>query len=244
MAELYDSIAEAYLQFRQPDRRIQRAICSRLDGIASVVNVGAGTGSYEPRDRFVVAVEASMIMIRQRSAAAAPAVQGVAEDLPFEDAAFDGSTAILTAHHWTDWHRGVRELARVSRRRVVLLTWDPSAAGFWLVNDYFPGLLEVDRRIFPSIDGLASELGRTRVEPVEIPHDCSDGFLGAYWRRPHEYLRPAVRQAISTFSRLPDADVGLARLRRDLQSGEWHRRHGDLLSRDRLDLGYRLVSTV
>jgi SAM-dependent methyltransferase len=242
MAELYDSIGREYRKFRRPDPRIQFAILRALQGLGPVVNVGAGTGSYEPGDRFVVAVEPSMVMIRQRSGRAAPAVQAGATDLPFRDASFDASLAILTLHHWTDWRRGIQELARAARRRVVLLTWDPSAAGFWLVNDYFPEVLQIDRSIFPTIEALRRELGQIHVESVEIPHDCIDGFLGAYWRRPHEYLRPAVRRAISTFAKLSDVDSGLTRLRQDLLSGEWHQRHGSLLSHDSLDLGYRLVS--
>jgi SAM-dependent methyltransferase len=242
VAELYDSIGRDYRRLRRPDPGIQSAIRRALDGLAHIVNVGAGTGSYEPRDRFVVAVEPSMVMIRQRSRRAAPAVQASAGDLPFEDARFDASLAILTVHHWPDWRRGLRELARAARRRVVLLTWDPASAGFWLVNDYFPGLLAIDRSIFPSLDAIGRELGRIRVHPLAVPHDCTDGFLGAYWRRPHAYLRPAVRRAISTFSKLDGADEGLARLRRDLRSGEWHRRNRRLLDRDRLDLGYCLVT--
>ena len=244
MAELYDSIGQRYRRFRRPDHRIQRALLTAIGERGSVVNVGAGTGSYEPRDRFVVAVEPSRLMIQQRATDAAPAVQASAAALPFRDASFDAATAFLTIHHWTDWRHGVRELARAARRRVVLLTWDPSAEGFWLVNDYFPEMLDIDRRNFPSIESLASELGRVRVESVNIPYDCTDGFSGAYWRRPHAYLRPAVRTAISTFSKLANADAGLARLERDLRSGEWRRRYGHLLTRDTLDLGYRIVTTV
>ena len=244
MAELYDSIGTNYRRFRRPDPRIQRVLLRALDGLGTVVNVGAGTGSYEPRDRFVVAVEPSMVMIRQRSQEAAPAVQATATDLPFRDGSFDGSLAILTIHHWEDWRRGLRELVRAARRRVVVLTWDPSAEGFWLVEDYFPEILRIDRQIFPGLEALREELGHIRVEPVAIPHDCTDGFLGAYWRRPHLYLEPLVRNAISTFAKLSRVEPGLERLRDDLRSGVWHRRHGHMLSRDSLDLGYRLVATI
>lgn len=243
MAELYDSIGDRYRHHRRPDGYIQNAIFAALDGIGSVVNVGAGSGSYEPRDRLVVAVEPSTTMIRQRAPAAAPVVQAVAESLPFRDAAFDAAMAVLTLHHWRDWRRGVRELARTARGKIVLFTWDPSAEGFWLVNDYFPEVLDIDRRLFPSMEDLTRELGFVRVERLEIPHDCGDGFLGAYWRRPHEYLNPATRAAISTFRKLANVEQGLARLKRDLESGEWSKRYSRLLSRDRLDLGYRLVTT-
>lgn len=243
MTELYDSIGQGYSHRRRPDVRIQRAILKALDGLSSIVNVGAGTGSYEPRDRFVVAVEPSPVMLRQRPPHAAPAVQASATALPFRDAAFDASTAILTVHHWPDWRSGIRELARAARRRVAILTWDPSASGFWLVNDYFPEILQTDRQIFPAITMLARELGRIRVDAVPVPPDCTDGFLGAYWRRPAAYLDPSVRQAISTFSKVVNPEVGLDRLRQDLRTGVWHRRHGDVLQRESLDLGYRLITT-
>jgi len=237
---LYDTIGRGYSRHRRADPRIRNAILRAL-GAGSVVNVGAGTGSYEPSKRRVVAVEPSMDMIRQRRAHAAPVVQASATHLPFRDASFDASLAVLTIHHWPDWRIGVQELARAARGRVVLLTWDPSAAGFWLVRDYFPEVLSVDRRIFPSVEALTSELGRVRVEPVAVPHDCTDGFLGAYWRRPHAYLRPSVRRAISTFARARGVDAGIRRLRADLNSGEWQRRNSSILGLDSLDLGYRLI---
>lgn len=243
MTELYDSIGQGYSRHRRPDLRIQRVILRALDGLDSIVNVGAGTGSYEPRDRFVVAVEPSPVMIRQRSPDAAPAVQASATALPFRDAAFDASTALLTVHHWPDWRTGIRELARTARRRVAILTWDPSAAGFWLVNDYFPEILQTDRRIFPSITMLARELGRIRVDAVPIPHDCTDGFLGAYWRRPAAYLDRSVREAISTFTTVAEPEPALERLGRDLQTGAWHQQHGHLLQQESLDLGYRIITT-
>ncbi|HEY1308031.1 MAG TPA: class I SAM-dependent methyltransferase [Vicinamibacterales bacterium] len=243
MTELYDSIGPGYSRYRRPDRRIERAILGALDGCGSVVNVGAGTGSYEPRDRFVVAVEPSAVMIHQRAPRSAPAVQASATALPFLDGAFDASIAVLTVHHWADWRAGIRELARSARRRVAILTWDPSAAGFWLVNDYFPEILDTDRRSFPAMADLARELGRIRVESIPIPHDCSDGFLGAYWRRPHAYLDQSVRSAISAFSKIANQEPGLARLRRELQTGAWLRRNAALLTHESLDLGYRLVTT-
>jgi hypothetical protein len=146
----------------------------------------------------------------------------------------------LTVHHWPDLERGLHELRRAARRKVVILTCDPSATGFWLL-DYFPEILEIDRRIMPSLSDLRRHLGRIDVFDVPIPHDCQDGFLGAYWRRPDAYLRADVRAAISTFSKLSDVETGLAALRNDLDSGEWARRYGDLVRRSTLDLGYRLV---
>ncbi|HEX4994408.1 MAG TPA: class I SAM-dependent methyltransferase [Methylomirabilota bacterium] len=241
MRQLYDTIGVGYRALRRPDPRIAAAIVSALGPAASVLNVGAGAGSYEPADRRVVAVEPSREMIRQRPAGAAPVVQASATALPFRAGAFDAALAVLTVHHWPDRARGLAELRRVARDRVVILTWEPDAAGFWLVEDYFPELVAIDRAIFPTRDELEHSLGPVELRPLPIPHDCVDGFLGAYWRRPRAYLDPAVRGAISTFSKLGDVAAGLARLRNDLEDGTWSRRHGPLLERAELDLGYRLV---
>jgi len=204
--------------------------------------VGAGAGSYEPLDRHVVAVEPSLTMIRQRPVDAAPAVRAVAAALPFRDASFDAALAILTIHHWPDLGRGLAELARVARRRVVLLTHDPAEFGFWLF-DYFPELSRIDRRILPTLDELRGALGAVSVFDVPVPRDCTDGFLGAYWCRPEAYLDAGVRSAISSFAKLAPAELedGLARLAGDLRTGEWERRHGSLRTRESVDLGYRLV---
>jgi SAM-dependent methyltransferase len=239
--QLYDEIGSGYRNYRRPEPRIAAAIWRALGQADSVVNVGAGAGSYEPTDRFVVAVEPSMTMIRQRRSGSAPVVQASATHLPFRDASFAAALAILTMHHWPDQARGLDELARVTRSHIVLLTWDPASTGFWLVEDYFPEIVEIDRRIFLSIDELRRALGGAEVSPLMIPHDCLDGFLGAYWRRPQAYLDAGVRSAISTFSKLRTLDAGLARLRRDIADGTWTRRYGELLGRAEIDLGYRLI---
>jgi SAM-dependent methyltransferase len=244
MSQLYDEIGLGYRDYRRPDPRLAAAIIRALNRTDPVVNVGAGAGSYEPADRSVVAVEPAMTMIRQRRPGSAPVVQASATELPFRDAGFAAALAVLTVHHWPDRARGLGELARVARRRVVVVTWDPSSSGFWLVDDYLPDLFEIDRRIFPTLEDFGRALGRVEVQPLPIPYDCSDGFLGAYWRRPHAYLDAGVRGAISTFAKLHDAggDLdGLERLRRDLADGTWERRHGDLLRRSEMDLGYRIV---
>ena len=241
MTELYDEIGVGYRNSRRPDPRIATAIVHALDEAETVVNVGAGAGSYEPSDRAVVAVEPSMTMIRQRRVGSAPAVQASATQLPFRNATFEAALAILTVHHWPDRVRGLAELARVARGRIVILTWDPATSGFWLVDDYFPEIIEIDRRIFPSIEEFSRALGRIDVHILPIPHDCADGFLGAYWQRPHAYLDASVRSAISTFSKIRALEAGLTRLRRDLEDGNWERRYGDLLRRSKIDLGYRLL---
>jgi len=241
MSQLYDAIGVGYGHHRRPDPRIAAAITDALDGADSLLNVGAGAGSYEPGDRAVVAVEPSLAMIRQRRAGSAPVVQASATHLPFPDAAFAASLAVLTVHHWPDRARGLAELSRVSRQRVVILTWDPAFSDFWLVDDYFPEIWTIDRPIFPSIDELGQALGRVECRPLLVPHDCVDGFLGAYWRRPEAYLDPGVRGAMSTFAKIAGVEPGVARLRRDLENGTWRRRHGHLLDLREIDLGYRLV---
>jgi SAM-dependent methyltransferase len=241
VTELYDAIGVNYRRYRQPDPRIARAIDDALGVSSSVVNVGAGSGSYEPGERNVVAVEPSREMIRQRAAGRVPVVQASALDLPFRSEAFATALAVLTVHHWPDPTRGLRELRRVARDRIVILTWDPNFSGFWLVDDYLPEIWAVDRLLFPPLDAFQRVFERITVCPVPIPHDCVDGFLCAYWRRPEAYLDPGVRGAISTFSKIGNLTHGLARLRSDLDDGAWMRRHGHLLTRTEVDLGYRLV---
>ncbi|MCC6653049.1 MAG: class I SAM-dependent methyltransferase [Candidatus Eisenbacteria bacterium] len=239
----YDSIGRGYAGQRRPDPRIATRLAAAMGNVRTVLNVGAGAGSYEPSDRHVVALEPSRVMIAQRAPGAAPAVQGVAEALPFANRAFDAALAVLTLHHWADRVRGLAECARVARERVVLLTFDAQAGGFWLVRDYFPEFMELDRRQFPPIADYAKLFGghaRVEVETVPIPRDCVDGFLGAYWARPEAYLDPAVRAGISSFAR-SDTRAGVERLRADLASGEWNERHGELLTKGELDIGYRLV---
>jgi SAM-dependent methyltransferase len=241
---LYDSIGRGYASLRQPDQRIASVIDAALGDAVTVVNIGAGAGSYEPPGRSVLAVEPSEVMIQQRAATAAPCVQGSAEALPLATASVDAAMAILSAHHWGDLERGLGEMKRVARDRVVLLTWVPDAPPFWLTEDYFPEIAAHDRTIFRSSAALRAllerKIGPARITPVLIPCDCRDGFLGAYWRRPECYLDAERRSAISSFARI-DAEPGLGKLRADLSSGRWAERNGRLLDLDELDVGYRLV---
>lgn len=241
MTASYDTIGIDYARLRRPDPRIAARIEAALGDARTVLNVGAGTGSYEPADRAVTALEPSLEMIRQRPKDAAPAVQGTAEALPFPDQSFDAAMAILTVHHWTDLRRGLAELRRVARGPVVILTYDPAFRGFWLADDYLPALTALDEAKMPPLDLYGEVLGAVRIEQVPIPHDCWDGFLCAYWRRPAAYLDPQVRVAMSSFHMIGDVAAQLARLEADLANGNWHARHGPLLAREELDLGYRLV---
>ena len=241
----YDTIGRTYARTRSTDARIAAAIWEALGDARTVVNVGAGTGSYEPPDREVTAVEPSAVMIAQRPPDAAPVVQASAEALPFEDDSFDAAMAVLTLHHWSDWRSGIEELRRVARR-VVLLSWDPSfARRLWVTAEYFPFVGD-EENTFPSLADQAGAVRATRVSTVPVPHDCEDGFYGAYWRRPDAYLDPAVRAGVSVLpSRTPEELApGLARLEEDLRTGAWAERHADLLERDELDLGYRLLVSL
>lgn len=239
MQPAYDRIGLNYAQLRKPDARIAARIVHALGSAQTVLNVGAGTGSYEPADRQLTAIEPSAEMIRQRPVGAAPAIQASAEALPFPDDSFDAAMAVLTVHHWRDKAKGLAEMRRVSRGPVVVLTFDPAQQGAWLL-DYLPQLAALDDAHMPRMSDYAEWLGPVTIEPVPIPHDCTDGFLYAYWRRPHAYLDPHVRSGSSSFWAI-DASEGLERLAADLATGEWERRYGDLFALDACDLGYRLV---
>jgi SAM-dependent methyltransferase len=234
----YDTIGIKYAELRKPDPRVARIIESALGSAHSVLNVGAGTGSYEPPDRRVIAVEPSREMIRKRSPSAAQAIEASVDDLPFDDKSFDVSMAILTIHHWPDKEAGLREMRRVTRGRIVLLTFDPACRP-WL-TDYLPELAALDEAQAPSMSDYERWLGPVQITPVLVPHDCSDGFLYAYWRRPVAYLDARIRSGISSFWAI-DTEAGLQRLRRDLETGEWQRRYAELLILEDYDAGYRLV---
>lgn len=242
---VYDTIGGTYATTRRPDPRIAALVGSALGDARSVVNVGAGAGSYEPR-HTVLAIEPSSTMISQRPANAALVVQARAEALPLAEDAADAAMALLTVHHWTDLAAGVAELRRVSRRRIVVLTWDqPVFRRFWLVSEYLPEAAAFDDARSVPVDRLAELLGGARIEPVPVPHDCTDGFAAAYWRRPAAYLDPVVRAGTSILAQTGD-DVlqpGLGKLAADLRSGRWSQRHADLLEREDFDAGYRLLIT-
>jgi SAM-dependent methyltransferase len=216
-----------------------------LRGARTVVNVGAGTGSYEPRDRYVLAMEPSAAMRAARPPESPPAIDAVAEALPLDDDAVDAATAFLTLHHWEDPIRGLRELRRVARRAAIVLTFDVERlATYWLIADYLPEVDVDNRRRFPSIETVCEALGGASVEVVPIPHDCSDGFLEAYFARPEELLDLRVRAAQSGWRRLPRsvAERAVTRLERDLRTGRWDERHGALRRLESYDGGLRLLT--
>lgn len=238
---VYDTLGIDYARYRQPDPRIAALLTEALGSARSVLNVGAGAGSYEPSGLDLVAIEPSAEMVRQRPSSSASVLRAVAEDLPFQDRSFDVAIGILTLHHWSDWRRGLLEMRRVTRGRVVLLTYDPEYPGFWLTEQYFPEIPALDRRTMPTLTAISEVLGPLEVRRVPIPKDCTDGFLGAYWSRPERYLDAGVRQAISAFAMIPNVEVGIQRLAADLRDGVWQDRNGSLLALTELDLGYRIL---
>lgn len=241
----YDRMGVHYSQVRRADPRLEAAIWAALGEARSVLNVGAGAGSYEPRDREVIAVEPSPVMIAQRPAGAAPAIQGCAESLPLGDKSVDATMGVFTMQHWDDVDRGLAEVLRVTRDRVVLLTLDVDVtAEMWLCREYLPEIIEHDRETFPTIEHLRNVLPNVRVEAIPVPTDCTDRFCVALWSQPEAHLDPDVRRSSSIWHLLPDSlvETGLDRLRRDLESGEWDRRHRSLRSQLSLDVGLRLVS--
>ncbi|WP_299849646.1 class I SAM-dependent methyltransferase [uncultured Roseovarius sp.] len=240
MGTLYDTIGLNYADLRRPDMRIAQTIWQALGPAKTVLNVGAGAGSYEPTDRRVTAVEPSAKMIEQRPASKAEIIQGHAENLPFDDNSFDASMAVLTVHHWSDKAKGLSEMRRVTRGPVVLLTYDPAFRDFWLF-DYFPGLIALDEAQMPSISDYQDWLGPVEITPVPIPHDCTDGFLSAYWQRPAAYLDARVRGAMSSFWALGDVSEALSRLEQDLKDGTWEHENSGLMKLKTRDCGYRLV---
>jgi len=242
MLAAYDTIGRQYRGNRNSDPRIAAALNRNIGRAHRIVNIGAGTGSYEPTERDVVAVEPSVVMIAQRRKDASPVIQARAEQLPFRDGSFNLAMAILTIHHWSDQAKGLEEAVRVANGRVMLLTWIGFPQGFWL-TDYFPEIEEKDTRMFPSIDKISGYLGPVNVEVLSIPHDCTDGFLCAYWRRPEAYLDPGVRGGISTFSRITQLQYPLEKLAADLKSGEWERRYSGLLTKESIDCGYRIITS-
>jgi SAM-dependent methyltransferase len=243
----YDEIGTGYTATRRADPRIARQIHEALGDALSVVNVGAGAGAYEPCDRDVLPIEPSGRIIAQRAPELARAIRGHAESLPLPSGSVDAAMACMTLHHWADWRIGVQELRRVARKRVVIFTYDRSyAERFWLLRDYLPKLGRLDGARFPGIDQQRVATGDdVDIEAVPIPHDCEDGFLAAHWRRPRAYLDEQIRSGMSTFH-LPGARLlldGLDELADDLETGRWEDRNQDILEREGLDLGYRLLVT-
>lgn len=227
----YGVIGQDYAKFRQPDPRIAAVIHAALGDAKTVLNVGAGAGSYEPTDRAVTAVEPSAAMRAQRPAHLPRAIDAMAEALPFPDRAFDAAMTTFSVHQWPDLAKGLREMRRVTRGPVAVMTGDPAAlAKFWL-TDYAPEVIATEARRYPAVAAIAEALGgKTEVIDVPIPLDCRDGFNEAYYGRPQMLLDPAARLACSAWSFVAAQDVARFErdLRRDLDTGAWDAKYGAL----------------
>jgi SAM-dependent methyltransferase len=242
----YDTIGCGYSRTRREDPRLRARIHAALADARTVVNVGAGAGSYEPRDRYVIAIEPSDVMAEQRSLKLAPAIRASAGSIPLRDRSVDAAMAVLSVHHWDgEREQGVRELRRVARGAVVILTYDSAVSGaMWLMKDYLPEVAALDLRIFPRPQQLAEWLGGTvRIDEIPLSRDTPDWMLGSFWAHPERVLDADARAATSGFARMPPEVVErvVAAVARDLASGLWDARHGHLRSLEALDVGLRLV---
>jgi SAM-dependent methyltransferase len=245
---VYDTIGLGYIAHRRVEPRWEAFIRQQLGDGRVVVNVGAGTGNYEPLDRDVIAVDPSAVMVGQRAVDAAPAMRASGSALPLRSGCADVALAILTLHHWDDWSAGLAELCRVAPRRVVLTMDFDLHSRFWFLEDYVPEVGEATRVLEPGYVAVAEAIGgggggAVDVIPLLVPRDMQDGVLGAYWCRPEAYLDPAVRANCSGLALADPAVVarGVAALEADLRSGVWQERHADLAELPAIDLGYRLV---
>jgi SAM-dependent methyltransferase len=241
----YDKKEHNYSAIRQTDPRIAQYITDALADARTILNVGAGSGSYEPQDRYVISVEPSSKMRSQRAAAGRrPAVIGFADKLPFDDTSFDASMAIATVHHWPDLAKGLREMRRVTRNQVVIFTWDPEGLDDLWNIDYFPELVAAEKRRYPTINSITHALGGScEVKKIPVPIDCIDGFQDAYYARPEAFLNKEVRQAQSAWGFIPEELEAsyVQTLAADLASGEWDRKYAHFRNQKEFTGGIRLI---
>ncbi len=242
MKAKYDDIGINYAQKRKSDPRIAAQILDRLKDAKSILNIGAGAGSYEPKNVNLIALEPSMEMINQRPPNSHPVVQGVVESLPFPDHSFSHALTILSIHHWQNRELAFSEINRVATERFVAVSWNPEAEPFWLTRDYFPEIIELDRTIFPNNKEFENYFDDIEISPLLIPEDCTDGFLAAYWKRPEAYLDVMVRNSISSFSNLNNISETLAKLESDIESKRWYDTNQSILTQSALDAGYIIIS--
>jgi len=240
----YDRLGQTYSSYRQADPRIAAYLDNALGSARTILNVGAGSGSYEPADRYVIAVEPSSVMRSQRqSLNKVPAVIGRGDALPFDDQSFDACMALLTLHHWPDMGKGLWELKRVARR-VIIMTFDPNALDdFWNVH-YFPGVIEIEKRRYPTVDFIVESLGgKGEIIPVPVPLDCTDGFQEAFYGRPEAFLQKEVRLSQSAWGFLPPGleTQYVEQLRKEILSGDWDRKYGHLRTQPYFNGALRLI---
>jgi SAM-dependent methyltransferase len=243
----YNEQGTGYAKIRQTEPRVAQLVHAALGNARTVLNVGAGTGSYEPADKYVVAVEPSSVMRAQRGAHLPPALIASCEALPFDDRSFDASMAILTIHHWIDPVAGLRELRRVTKGPVVIFTYDTDAEpGFWF-HDYAPEVMESDKERFPAIECIVDALGGNyTIRPVPVPLDCVDGFHEAFYGRPEAFLDPDIRKSQSAWSFLAHGveERIVGDLARDIETGEWDKRYGHLRNQPHFTCALRIITAL
>jgi len=238
----YDAIGIDYSVTRCTDPEIAKQLHAELAGATRVVNIGAGTGSYEPDNLELVAVEPSAEMISQRKTGAHKVEKASAEKLPFADNSFSHAMTVLSMHHWEDRSLAFGEINRVATDKFIAITWDPASEPFWLTRDYFPEIYEMDQLIFPGLEEIEDYFDEVQVKPLPIPAECKDGLLAAFWKRPQAYLSSQVRKSTSPFADIKRLSEGLQRLEQDLASGSWIKNNSGILHASSLDVGYRLIS--
>lgn len=242
MSAIYDKIGTTYSVMRRTDPKIAEQLYAELQGASRIINIGAGTGSYEPDNVELIAVEPSAKMIAQRPIGSYPVEQASAEKLPFADGSFSHAMTVLSMHHWEHKDLAFREINRVATEKFVAITWDPNTEPFWLTRDYFPEIYAMDKQIFPDLAELEAHFDDVTIRPLPIPSDCQDGLLAAFWQRPEAYLRCEVQQSTSAFAKIKNLDVGLQKLEDDLASGVWAQKNYTILGLSSLDVGYRLIT--
>jgi SAM-dependent methyltransferase len=242
MDTIYDDIGINYSVGRCTDPEIAKQLYSKFEGATRIVNIGAGTGSYEPENVDLVAVEPSSAMISQRKTGSYRVEKAFAEKLPFEDNSFSHAMTVNSMHHWENRPLAFSEINRVATEKFVAITWDPKSDPFWLTRDYFPEIYEMDMRIFPELEEFKDFFDEVQITPLKIPGDCKDGLFAAFWKRPEAYLSSKVRQSTSPFSKVKNLSEGLHQLEEDLASGLWVKNNHAILNSSSLDVGYRLIS--
>ena len=242
MEAIYNDIGVNYSLTRCTDPKIAEQLYSKLQGATRIINIGAGTGSYEPENIELVAVEPSSKMISQRKNGSHKVEQAFAESLPFENNSFSHAMTVNSIHHWKNRALAFDEINRVATDKFVAISWDPESHPFWLTRDYFPEIYEMDKCIFPEMEEFNEHFSDVFISPLKIPADCKDGLLGAFWNRPEAYLNDKVRQSTSPFAKIKNLAEGLRKLEDDIASGAWAKNNHAILNSTSLDVGYRLIS--
>jgi SAM-dependent methyltransferase len=241
----YDNNGQQYSGQRKTEPAIASYIGKALGNAKTVLNVGAGAGSYEPEDRYVVSVEPSAVMRNQRIAnGKTPAINAFGDQLPFDDHAFDAVTAFVTLHHWPDMKKGLLELKRVAREKVIVMTFDPQALDRFWNAEYFPEIIDVERQRYPTIPFITDALeADCEVWEIPVPLHCADGFQEAFYGRPEAFLDEKVRKAQSAWGFISDEQQRtiVKRLADDLASGEWDRKYGFYRTQPEFTCALRLV---